>query len=215
MSVPHWKMVLAKLPKTDSKVRDRLGGEPNQWGEDEPWPLCGHCEEPLHFIVQLRGEGCGGKAKLGKATCLQLFACHNEGDCEFYELGSKGNYAALRSKPLKAQLAKRPGGNKSSVANDPLRFAYGITFKAGADDPEAIEDYDNEARQQKAHKNGFIDKLYGVPVAGNEPEEDLECTKCKEPMSFLGQLLSADDWFIYYLHACNKGHQVSFHAQRA
>ena len=213
--VSHLKMVLTKLPKTDAKVRDRLGGSPNQWSEEEPWPVCGYCNEPLHFVLQLRGEGSGGRAKIGKASCLQLFVCHGEGDCEFYELGSKGNHVALRKKPLKAVLAKRPGGDKSSVANDPLRVAHGVTFKEGADDPEALEDYDDEARQTKAHRNGFTDKLYGVPVAANQPDDDLECSKCEGPMAFLGQILSADDWFIYYLHACKKGHEVAFHAQRA
>jgi predicted DNA-binding WGR domain protein len=212
--VPHLRMILKRLDKADGKVRDRLGGAPNRWSDQEPWPTCGSCQQPLHFVLQLLGEKAGGRARIGKAAALQLFVCHNEGDCEFYALRWNANHVALRSKPLASGLAERPGGTKSAVADDPLRFARSIEYKDGADDAGALDDLEDDERAEKAHERGFVDKLYGVPVAANEPE-DVKCKKCRKRLAFLGQVLSADDWFIYYLHACESGHEVTFHGQRA
>jgi hypothetical protein len=213
--VPHLQMLLTPIPDEDARVVDRLGGAPNAWAADDggAWPVCGACQQPLHFVVQLAGDAAGGCAPLGEVTALQLFACHNEGDCGFYEARSSAHHVALRRKPLLAQTIERPGGRQSPTVDDPLLEGHAITYQPGADEPELIADYD-DPRQEAAFSNGFVDKLGGVAVAANLPDE-LACATCAQPLAFLAQILSADDWFIYYLHRCGAGHEVTFHAHRA
>ena len=103
---------------------------------------------------------------------------------------------------------------KSASDGDALRTPNAISYKEGSDDAEALKDIGSRNRFRAAHSAGFIDKLYGVPVAANQPDA-VSCSECRKPMSFLGQILSADDWFIYYLHTCDHGHEVTFHAHRA
>ena len=177
--VPHLRMELTELAKTDTRLCDRLGGSPNRWADNTPWPLCEYCKQPLQF-AQLRGEADGGPVRLGTARWLQLFACHNGGDCGFYEARSRAHHVALRMKPLESGLVHRPGGNTSATVRDPLRFAREISYVKGADDVEALEDEEDEKRSEAAYSAGFVDKLYGVPVAGNKPDT-MTCTKCKKP----------------------------------
>jgi hypothetical protein len=212
--VPHLRMVLTKIDEKDARVVDRLGGSPNRWADPEPWPKCKSCGDPMHFVLQLAGEMGGGRAQIGPATSLQLFVCQSEDDCEYYALGGGSNHVALRKKPLLLELQARPAGRPSAAAVDKLRVGKSIAYEEGADDPEALEDYAHEKRQSAAFSRGFKDKLYGVPVAANDPDE-VACDACAKPLAFLGQILSADDWFIYYLQSCPNGHQVSFHAHRA
>jgi hypothetical protein len=97
--------------------------------------------------------------------------------------------------------------------DDPLLAGHTIAYADGADDVDALADPDSD-RGAAAWEAGFEDKLYGVPVAANEPDP-LTCGTCARPLAFLGQILSADDWFIYYFHRCEDGHEVTFHAHRA
>jgi hypothetical protein len=214
--VPHLRLLLSPIAADDGRVCDRLGGDPNAWAEDDAgaWPICGICEKPLQFVVQLLGEDAGGRARLGSGvSALQIFACHNGGDCGFYEARSKAQHVALRHGALLRRTVQRPGGRTSSVVDDPLREGQAIAYADGADDIEALGDPDSD-RGEAAFSAGFCDKLYGVPVAANEPDA-LTCTTCARPLAFLGQILSADDWFIYYLQRCEDGHELTFHAHRA
>jgi hypothetical protein len=216
MNVPHRKIKLKKLAKTDEQLCDRLGGEPNAWGGKDRWPVCGGCKQPLHFVLQLLSRQHGGEVDLGKAAGLQLFVCHNDNDgdpCEFYQLGAKTNLV-IRRKTLGTGLAHRPGGIKTEILDDPLRFAYKLVYSAGDDDPEALEDFDHPRRYNAAFERGFIDKLYGVPVGANDPKA-VKCQKCRKPMTYLAQILSADEWFAYHLHMCSTCHEVAFQATRA
>ncbi len=210
-------MKLTPLGPTDGALVDRFGGSPNRWADGTPWPVCGYCQTPMTFVVQLRGQALKGHAALGRAEWLQLFVCHSGEDCGFYDLRSKASHVALRQS-LVAELAPAPTpagkGQGRRSREDRLVSPRRIDFEPGEDDVDALNDYDDDVRHRRAHQAGFVDKLNGVPVAANQPE-DVKCLTCAQPLRFLAQLLSADDWFIYYLHTCPNGHEVTFHAQRA
>ena len=39
--------------KTGVTAASRFGGRPAMLSKNEPWPQCGHCKEPLSFLLQL------------------------------------------------------------------------------------------------------------------------------------------------------------------
>ncbi len=128
----------------------------------------------------------------------------------FYKPTSTAHHVVLREKPLLAALAALPPGQ---TRWSKLRAPRAVRFEAGSDDPEALVDFDNDARQEKAHARAFQDKLYGVPVDG--PQLGGACRRCKKPLTLLAQMISVDDWFVYYLQICPSAHEVSFQAKRA
>jgi hypothetical protein len=210
--VPHLAMRFTKLGKTNASVCDRIGGSPNAWSDDAPWPCCKFCHEPMRFVIQLLTAHRGGRVLLGKASAVQLFVCQSLETCELYL--PKAHCAAVRHEPLLERLVHRDGPpdlvdeDRSSV----LRVARGIRYVEGTDDREALEDFEND-RFDQAMDRSAVSKLFGVPCAGNEPKTP-KCRGCRKTMKFLGQIMSVNDWFEYFLHSCAACERVTFTALR-
>lgn len=184
----------------------RSGGLPNLWPGYKGWPSCPYCKEPMSFILQVTNP----QVPLPGIGALHLFGCLGS-DCELYRPESKSKKIFL----IKTALLKDtifPSENVKPLKNLKISFK-----KTKEPSQEALRSTDEKVRL-KAFRVAFRDKFYGIPVAGNEMAEGT-CSVCLKKMIFLGQFMKFDlrgmeDWFVWFLQICPKGHGANFQGVR-
>lgn len=177
-------------PGSGSALVSRMGGLPNAPTADGPWPHSRN--RPMRFILQLVGRAAGGEVDLGDATLLQIFA---DMDGDYYDPGF--HTVVIHRGATPATLTAPVG-----VDVEPVKL---IDLAPGNDDRVLLDvDFPDEddalyEAHQKARRHAWADKLWGIPVGANlDPDErDRE----GRPMRCLLQLVTYDDWFLWYVFA--------------
>jgi hypothetical protein len=171
----------------DGALVSRLGGRPNAPNADAPWPST--ASRPMDFVFQLTGKAGGGDIDMGDIHLLQAFA---DMEGEYYEQ----NQVVLHRAPCPAVLEPPTGVDLGEVQR--MRFEPGqddrvlIDLEWPDDDDPLFEDH------QAAWSHAWTDKAWGVPVGGNLDADDIRDSQDR-PMRCLLQLVSHDDWFLWYV----------------
>ena len=173
----------------EAALSSRMGGLPSAPKPDSPWPST--VNRPMDFILQLTGKAGGGDLDMGDIQVLQVFA-EIEGD--YYEQ----NEVVVHREPCPVTL-------ELPLGVDPAP-AQAMTFEPGSDDRVLTDlEWPDEGdslyeAHRSAYSHAFVDKAFGIPVGGNlEPEYITDSAGV--PMRCLLQLVSHDEWFLWYVFA--------------
>jgi hypothetical protein len=173
---------------SDSALVSRMGGLPSAPSAETPWPESR--KRPMAFVMQLVGTAAGGEVDLGDVTVLQLFA-DLEGD--YYDPGF--HTVVLHRVPCPVTLPAPVGVDVAAVRFIELtpghddRVLLDIDFP---DDDDPLHDV-----HEKARSHAWADKLWGIPVGANLQPDQRDCKG--QPMRCLLQLVTYDDWFLWYV----------------
>jgi len=177
-------------PGSDSALVSRMGGLPSAPSPGTPWPESPN--RPMRFVMQLVGSAAGGEVDLAGATVLQVFA---DLDGDYYDPAYHA--VVIHRGPCPVTLAAPVG-----VEVAPVRL---IELTAGHDDRVLLDiDFPDDddplaGAHQKARSHAWTDKLWGVPVGANLDPDERDSKG--EPMRCLLQLVTYDDWFLWYVFA--------------
>jgi tetratricopeptide (TPR) repeat protein len=205
-SIVRYKIQYSKLKSSDPVTR--WGGLPNNWKGFEVWPVCGHCKQPLAFVMQVTGN----EVDLKGNKALQIFVCVTGSECELYlPSPSYANKVFLTKAKLQKELCSVPENTY------PLK-GLKIKLKKSTEPSSEARDSDNKIIFKNAFGLACCDKFYGLPATGNDVCE-VKCSRCSKLMVFLGQFTQGDlngfeEWFISVLLICPKGHEASFQGIR-
>ncbi len=176
----------------------RFGGQPNAPTLSSAWP------GSMKFLFQLTGEDLG----LQGVVLVQAFA--NMGG-EYYD----DNHVIVYRTACPALIAP-PNG----VESDPVRL---VTLRGDSDDRilTDIDIYDDEAVEasgvdpdsiDRARRHAWADKIRGIPVGANLEREQRD--KTGKLMTCLLQLVTYDEWFLWYLFANDDASELRLHVVR-
>ncbi|MCK5218163.1 hypothetical protein KAR10_01495 [bacterium] len=186
-----------------------MGGLPNAPLPSYPWPESNN--RPMQFILQLVGVAAGGEVDLGDISLIQVFA-DLEGD--YYD--KRWHTVVMHRGPCSALLSPPAGIEPKPVQT--------MVFQDGADDKLHIdiEDPDDEDEleaagvdfdtMEKAESHAWCNKLRGIPVGANLQRDQTDSRD--KQMECLLQLVTYDDWFLWYLFVNSDYSEVRLHIVR-
>lgn len=166
----------------------RLGGLPSAPAAGAPWPA-----EGMKFLFQVAGADLG---MLG-VTFVQVFA---DMTSDYYDASCQ-RIVVLRE-PCTGVLDTPAGivADPISVFEPTPGFDDGFLLDIDAGDDEALEDAGIDLDYaDAARRHAWCDKIRGVPVGANVEKKPVDSRGA--PMSLLLQLVTFDDWFLWYLFA--------------
>ncbi|MBO6938326.1 MAG: hypothetical protein JJ863_25375 [Deltaproteobacteria bacterium] len=170
----------------DGAPVSRMGGRPNAPSTDTPWPSTS--SRPMDFVFQLTGKAGGGDIDMGDIHLLQVFA---DMEGEYYE----ANQLVIHRARCPAVLEPPTGVDLADVQL--MRFEPDQDDRVLVDVEWPDEDHPLFADHQAAWSHAWTDKAWGVPVGGNL-DPDIRDSQGR-PMRGLLQLVSHDDWFLWYV----------------
>ncbi|MEM9069976.1 MAG: hypothetical protein AAGE52_15795 [Myxococcota bacterium] len=181
------RLTIAFSEEGDARaLSSRMGGLPQAPSADAPWPSTDH--RPMDFVFQVVGKAAGGAIDMGDIHVLQAFA-DMEGD--YYE----ANQVVIHRTACPAVMEPPTGVDVAEVQT--------MSLVAGHDDRVLIdvewpdEDHPLHADHQAAWSHAWTDKVWGVPIGGNL-DPDIRDSQGRQ-MRCLLQLVSHDDWFLWYV----------------
>ncbi len=192
-AVPRYAIRLGKSQdqpedQTDSALVSRIGGRPNAPSTETPWPESPH--RPMRFVLQIVGKRAGGEVDLGDVSLVSVFA---DLDGDYFD---PRYHAILLHRGECDAVLELP---EDDVEIDPVRL---MTFEPGADD-SVLRDMDfpddsdpNAGTYGAARSLAWADKVFGVPVGANLHADQRDSKG--RPMRCLFQLVTYDDWFLWY-----------------
>jgi hypothetical protein len=173
--VPRREIRMTPRPDLARLAVSRIGGVPIAPSVDTPWPAS-H-SRPMQLVLQLMGSD----VPMGDIKVLQVFA---DLEGEFYD----DNVVVMHRVDCPVVLEPPVG-----TATQPCKV---MTFHAGDDDAILRDD---EADAEGAYSHAFCDKIGGIPVGANMDPEEYDAQG--QLMQCLVQLVTYDDWFLWYLFA--------------
>lgn len=181
---------LPVVEETDDELSaSKFGGRP--WlSEDEQWPTCANCEQPLQHFVQLDLAALpeAEQERLGDTGLLQVFYCTNTDPLCEVECAAWGPYADS----IVARRVEAPTGpaNVDAAGPDEPIAARRIV------DWEPIEEYPDPAEWSVTFTDEDIAYLeeHEIPARGDklggwphwlQGDEYPSCSECDERMQFV------------------------------
>jgi hypothetical protein len=183
-AVPRWKIELEDRKGADEALINRIGGRPNAPSPEHSWPES--AQRPMQFVLQLVGVAGGGEIEMGDVTLLSVFA-DLEGD--YYEPSC--HTVVMHRGACSAALGPPPG-----TETRPVRA---MRLHAGADDRLLLDSKKCADKKvwDEASAHAWCNKVRGVPVGANLDRDERDSRG--EPMECLLQLVSYDNWFLWYV----------------
>lgn len=180
----------------------KYGGTP-MLGEEEPWPTCENCDEPMHLLVQLDLATLPEGVHRVSHGWVQLFYCvsaepHCEEDCEAWAPGA----ASTLARWIAEGRAREVEADEHAMPPSP-DFTPSLVVGWAADDAElpafgdsdelatilAKEDIDHQELCEHGATASPGDKLGGWPAWLGAPVYP-RCPQCRAPMTFFLQIES-------------------------
>lgn len=176
----------------------RFGGRPNAPTTDSAWP------GSMKFLFQFTGEDLG----LPGVALVQAFANMSG---EYYH----DNRVVVHRTACPALLTPPEG-----VESEPGRV---VTLLGDRDDRilTDIDIYDDDAVEasgvdpdsiDRARRHAWADKIRGIPVGANLERDQRD--QAGQPMTCLFQLVTYDEWFLWYLFANDDASELRLHVVR-
>lgn len=172
----------------------KFGGRPLRIN-DEPWPACGNCREPMQLFVQLDSAALPVPSPFGDGV-LQFFYCTNSGaDCE-----TECDAWAPRSKSTLLRVVPNAGSTHPRLPASAAFPARTIRSWVPSADYPQYEDYERLGLDVPLYLDRDLalkcptqggDKLLGWP-AWVQSAEYPRCTRCGSEMRVIFQIDSED-----------------------